>query len=92
MDILEANGIDKIPQGAYCVCKIGPYWSRLETVKKTEFSGELGDEDMQKVSEDDDDDGVDAGGDEGEDGEARPPKPKALNDDAQRAGQRKSPR
>ena len=85
VDILEANGIDKIPQGAYCVCKIGPYWSRLETVKKTEFSGELGDEDMQKVSEDDDDDGVDAGGDEGEDGEARPPKPKALNDDARRA-------
>jgi len=85
VDILEANGIDKIPQGAYCVCKIGPYWSRLETVKKTEFSGELGDEDMQKVSEDDDDDGVDAGGDEGEDGEARPPKPKTPNDDARRA-------
>ena len=85
MDILEANGIDKIPQGAYCVCKIGPYWSRLETVKKTEFSGELGDEDMQKVSEDDDDDGVDAGGDEGEDGEARTLKPKTLNDDARRA-------
>ena len=52
VDILEANGIDKIPQGAYCVCKIGPYWSRLETVKKTEYNGELADEDMHTLSED----------------------------------------
>ena len=53
VDILEANGIDKIPQGAYCVCKIGPYWSRLETVKKTEFNGDMREIDIMNDSEKD---------------------------------------
>jgi len=85
VDILEANGIDKIPQGAYCVCKIGPYWSRLETVKKTEFSGEIGEEDMQKLSDDDGEGEDDDNNNEvNEGGEARR-KPASLNDEARRA-------
>ena len=88
VDILEANGIDKIPQGAYCVCKIGPYWSRLETVKKTEFNGELADEDMHTLSEDEEEEKEEErvgglGG--GKDGEvAKVPNP-PLNDEARRA-------
>ena len=69
-------------------CKIGPYWSRLETVKKTEFNGELADEDMHTLSDEEEEEkeeervGGLGGGKDGEVAKvANPP----LNDEARRA-------